>query len=161
MSWTIPGSHGQGLDVLCHQALGVCVDLDGQRSCGHFFHLRCLERVEGEGRVQWVIPTRDWKQVSNQKPTTPFYRWSWVIPLILRFRTYLPSRTNHRTTYQTKIIPLEPMVLIHRCVSRTIFWKYIQDTDIHDCSGRLKQSCLGQDKNLREWEKTNPSLTWS
>lgn len=35
------------LDVLCHQALGVCVDLDGQRSCGHFFHLRCLERVEG------------------------------------------------------------------------------------------------------------------
>lgn len=35
------------LDVLCHQALGVCVDLDGHRSCSHFFHLRCLERVEG------------------------------------------------------------------------------------------------------------------
>lgn len=78
--------------------------------------------------------------------------------LVLRFRTYLPSRMNHRTTYQTKIIPLEPMVLIHRCVSRTIFGKYIQDTHIHDCSGRLKQSCLRQDKNLREWEKTSPSL---
>ena len=91
-----------------------------------------------------------------------------VIPLVLRFRTYLPSRMNHRTTYQTKIIPLEPMVLIHRCVSRTIFWKYIQDTDIHNCSGRLKQSCLGQDKNLREWEKKQPithlkleSLHWA
>ena len=36
-----------GLDALCHQTLGVCVDLNGHRSCSHFFHLRCLERVEG------------------------------------------------------------------------------------------------------------------
>ncbi|CAK9062827.1 Hypothetical protein SCF082_LOCUS32649 [Durusdinium trenchii] len=35
------------LDALCSQAQGVCVDLEGQRSCAHFFHLRCLERVEG------------------------------------------------------------------------------------------------------------------
>ncbi|CAJ1379678.1 unnamed protein product [Effrenium voratum] len=35
------------LDVLCCQPLGVCVDSCGRRSCGHFFHLSCLERVEG------------------------------------------------------------------------------------------------------------------
>ena len=36
-----------GLDALCSQSLGVCVDLNGRRTCPHFFHLQCLERVEG------------------------------------------------------------------------------------------------------------------
>lgn len=35
------------LDSLCSQDLGVCVDADGCRACSHYFHLSCLQRVEG------------------------------------------------------------------------------------------------------------------
>mmetsp|Transcript_77878 Transcript_77878/g.252462 ORF Transcript_77878/g.252462 Transcript_77878/m.252462 type:complete len:551 (-) Transcript_77878:193-1845(-) len=35
------------LDALSGQQLGVCVGVDGCRSCLHYFHLDCLRRVEG------------------------------------------------------------------------------------------------------------------
>eukprot|EP00931_Biecheleriopsis_adriatica_P050684 TRINITY_DN29367_c0_g1_i1.p1 TRINITY_DN29367_c0_g1~~TRINITY_DN29367_c0_g1_i1.p1 ORF type:complete len:581 (-),score=110.13 TRINITY_DN29367_c0_g1_i1:23-1615(-) len=35
------------LDVLSGQELGVCVDSSGCRICLHYFHLSCLQRVEG------------------------------------------------------------------------------------------------------------------
>lgn len=35
------------LDSLCGEPLGVCLGADRSRSCLHYFHLRCLRRVEG------------------------------------------------------------------------------------------------------------------
>ncbi|CAE7673899.1 unnamed protein product, partial [Symbiodinium sp. CCMP2456] len=35
------------LEPLGRHPVGVCLDRDGRRSCGHFFHLSCLQRVEG------------------------------------------------------------------------------------------------------------------
>lgn len=35
------------LDDLAAEPLGVCVDVNGRRTCQHYFHLGCLQRVEG------------------------------------------------------------------------------------------------------------------
>jgi hypothetical protein len=35
------------LDALCRSPLGICLDINGSRSCSHYFHLSCLRQVEG------------------------------------------------------------------------------------------------------------------
>eukprot|EP00438_Fugacium_kawagutii_P002894 Skav223705 [mRNA] locus=scaffold2379:40776:61614:+ [translate_table: standard] len=69
------------LEALCHQALGVCVNPDGKRSCGHFFHLRCLERVEGANCPQCRC------RFFRRAPVPPVNDHAWqrlVAPTLLR-----------------------------------------------------------------------------
>lgn len=67
------------LDTLATEPVGVCVDVDGRRTCPHYFHLACLQQVEGCLCPQ--CRTRLWRRAPLPEPREEPAAWLRLVSL--------------------------------------------------------------------------------